>query len=94
MFKQKTYRVATIYQYKKSQDISAPDTVQYVAVWKYPGALVFYISFRKFLLKSLFLDMWPDVDIVDQDVVEVAALLVAEEGVWHPHLRSILFSGH
>lgn len=57
MFKQKTYRVATIYQYKKSQDISAPDTVQYVAVWKYPGALVFYISFRKFLLKSLFLDM-------------------------------------
>ena len=57
MFKQKTYRVATIYQYKKSQDISAPDTVQYVAVWKYPGALVFYISFRKFLLKSLLLDM-------------------------------------
>ena len=57
MFKQKTYRVATIYQYKKSQDICAPDTVQYVAVWKYPGALVFYISFRKFLLKSLFLDM-------------------------------------
>ena len=28
----------------------------------------------------------PDVDIVDEDVVEVAALLVAEEGVRHPDL--------
>ena len=31
----------------------------------------------------------PDVDVVDQDVVEVAALLVAEECVGHPHLHRV-----
>ena len=33
----------------------------------------------------------PDVNIVDEDVVEVAALLVAEEGVRHPHLIHLGF---
>ena len=28
----------------------------------------------------------PDVDIVDEDVVKVASLLVSEECVWHPNL--------
>jgi hypothetical protein len=28
----------------------------------------------------------PNVDIVDENVVKVANLLVAEKGVWHPHL--------
>ena len=32
-------------------------------------------------------DIAPDVNIVDEDVVEVAALLVAKEGVRHPNLH-------
>ena len=31
----------------------------------------------------------PDVDVVDEDVVEVTSLLVAEEGVRHPHLLRV-----
>ena len=34
-------------------------------------------------------DIAPDVDIVDEDVVEVAALLIAEEGVRHPNLLTL-----
>ena len=42
-------------------------------------------------LKSLCkADAAPDVDIVDEDVVEVAALLVAEEGVRHPNLPMLI----
>ena len=35
------------------------------------------------------LELAPDVNIVDEDVVEVAALLVAEEGVRHPNLTKL-----
>ena len=46
-------------------------------------------AFSRLLLQSYTLqrrDIAPDVNIVDEDVVEVAALLVAEEGVRHPDL--------
>ena len=35
------------------------------------------------------LEIAPDVNIVDEDVVEVAALLIAEEGVRHPNLLNL-----
>ena len=35
------------------------------------------------------LELAPDVNIVDEDVVEVSALLVAEEGVRHPNLNKL-----
>ena len=31
----------------------------------------------------------PDVEVWLDDVVELALLLVPEEGVWHPHLNKI-----